>query len=102
MSKAAKTAPDVTDIGAKFLDSETFSKESYPRGWLIENVLVRGQPGVVGGPKKSLKTSLVIDMAVSLGTGKPFLNTFKVPQRVRVAVLSGESGRATVQETAQR
>jgi replicative DNA helicase len=102
VTKTVKPASDVIDAGAKFLDSEQFSRESYPRGWLIENVLVRGQPGVIGGPKKSLKTSLVIDMAISLGTGKPFLNAFKVPRRVRVAVLSGESGGATVQETARR
>jgi replicative DNA helicase len=74
----------------------------YSRGWLVQGVLVRGQPAVIGGAKKTLKTSLAIDMAVSLGTGTPFLGHFAVPEKARVAVFSGESGEATVQETARR
>lgn len=70
--------------------------------WLVEGVLVKGQPMVVGGPPKSLKTSLTLDLAVSVATGTPFLGKFAVPTRRRVAVFSGESGRATVHETVQR
>jgi replicative DNA helicase len=90
------------DSQPSFLDSASFDNKSYPRGWLINHILVPGQPGVVGGAKKTLKTSLAVDMAVSLGTGKPFLGHFAVPKRTRVAVISGESGEATLQETARR
>jgi len=85
-----------------FIDSATFASKSYKHGWLVEQIFVQGQPGVVGGPKKSLKTSLVLDLAVSLGTGTPFLGEFAVPKPRRVAVFSGESGHATIQETARR
>ena len=70
--------------------------------WDVEGVMVRGQPLVVGGPPKSLKTSLALDLAVSLATATPFLGHFPVPKNRRVAVFSGESGRATVYETARR
>jgi replicative DNA helicase len=83
-------------------DSATFAREHHPLNWLVPQVLVAGQPAVVGGPKKAMKTSLTLDLAVSLGSGTPFLGYFKVPRKVRVAVLSGESGAATIQETAQR
>jgi len=99
-SKESMTSQPKTK--SPFINSATFDSTKYRHGWLIEGILVRGQPGVVGGPKKSLKTSLVIDMAISLGTGTPFLGKFAVPKRRRVVVMSGESGQATIQETARR
>jgi replicative DNA helicase len=65
-------------------------------------VLVRDQPTLIGGPKKSMKTTIMIDAALSLGSGKPFLGKFEIPERVKVAVLSGESGQITIRETALR
>src|SRR5262249_4006653 len=65
-------------------------------------VLVAGQPGVIGGPKKTLKTPFAVDLAISIGTGTRFLGRFPVPPKKRVAYLSGESGPATLQETAKR
>ena len=70
--------------------------------FLIENVLVEGQPCIIGGPKKCLKTSIMLDMAVSLATGVPFLRRFDVPVPKRVLVMSGESGLVTIRNTIRR
>jgi predicted transcriptional regulator len=85
-----------------FIDSRTFAATEYPRVWLIEGMLLQGQVAVLAGGKKSLKTALVIELAVSLGTGLPLLGAFPVPAARRVAVLSGESGEPTLKETAIR
>ncbi len=87
---------------ANFLTSAALEKLDTRHRWLIKHVLVRDQPVLLGGPKKSLKTSIMLDAAISLGTGTPFLNKFDIPERVRVAVLSGESGQITIRETALR
>jgi replicative DNA helicase len=86
----------------RFRPPEEFDRTEYRLEWYVEDVLVRGQPGVLGGSKKSLKTSVAVDLAVSIGTGQSFLGRFPVARRARVGFLSGESGEATLQETFRR
>ncbi len=86
----------------KFLSAEDFFAADYRPEWIVPRLLVRGQPGIIGGPSKTLKTSVLIDLAMSVAAGVPFLGEFPVPHRMRVAVASGESGLHTLQETAVR
>jgi hypothetical protein len=79
-----------------YSDAE-FASGDFRPNWLIKNVLVRGEPYGIGAAMKSLKTSLGCDMAISLATGTPFLNTFAVVKPVGTLFLSGESGRGTTQ-----
>ena len=79
---------------------ELLALNATPR-FLIRNVLVGGQPAIVGGRSKTMKTSVACDLVVSLGSGTPFLGKFD-SQRVNVGFWSGESGAAVVRETAQR
>ncbi len=64
--------------------------------------MVANQPLVIGGGKKTLKTSIMIDLVVSLVTGTQFLSYFAVPRKVRVGVISGESGGATIRDCVRR
>ena len=70
--------------------------------YFIDHVLVSGQPLIVAGPQKSMKTSMAVDLAISLATGGMFFGYFKVNRPVRVAIMSGESGLAVLRETASR
>ena len=70
--------------------------------YIVEGVLVADQPLLLGGPHKSLKTSVLLDLALSLATGESFLQRFKVLEQRRVAVMSGESGLATIRESMLR
>lgn len=83
------------------IDSPSFAQADYPLVWLAKQALVAQQPAIVGGPKKSLKTSILCDLAISMGTGLAFLGQFEVPQAIRVGFLSGESGPHTIQDTAR-
>jgi replicative DNA helicase len=100
-----KTASKQQEAGGfrpEFLTSAALEQLDARHRWLIKHVLVRDQPVLLGGPKKSLKTSIMLDAALSLGSGRPFLGKFEVPERLKVAVLSGESGQITIRETALR
>ena len=69
------------------------------RTYLIENVIVEGEPGCFGGSSKALKTTVAFDAAVSIATGSPFLGKYKVPSPRKVLFISGESGEKTLQES---
>jgi len=94
---ADKDRPAIKVITSKELDEATFKRE-----FLIRQIAVENQPCVIGGKSKTLKTSILVDAALSIGTGTPFLGQFDVPKWRNVVVLTGESGEATVQETARR
>ncbi len=84
-------------ISSKELDSNDYTLEYH-----IPNVLVKGQPCILAGAKKSGKTSIAIDLAISLAIGGSFLGCLPVKRPCNVVMLSGESGLATIKETAQR
>jgi hypothetical protein len=86
----------------EFIDSPTFAAGDYRLEWLVKHAMVKREPACIGGPTKTIKTNIAVDLCVSLATGTKFLNHFDVPRPVRVAIASGESGRATLQETFRR
>ena len=69
--------------------------------YLIDGLLVAGQPLIVAGAQKTLKTNLTLAACISLASGKPFLGR-SITRQVKVCMCSGESGMATIQETARR
>jgi hypothetical protein len=102
----ARRPKEVSNLSAGYqpnwLSSADLEVQDLRPEWLIKNVLVRGQPAILGGPKKALKTSIIADGALSLASGTPFLGRFAVPERSIVAVVSGESGAWAIRDTALR
>lgn len=82
--------------------AEGLFERSAGRKWLIEGIAALGQPLICGGPAKTLKTSLMVDLALSVANGAPFLGRFPVPRERPVLMLSGESDRNTILETHDR
>lgn len=84
------------------IDSATLASGDFTMNYLVEGVAVEGQPGVIGGMQKTLKTSIAIDLGLSIAFGGHFLGRFKAHERRRVLFMSAESGMSTIQETALR
>jgi len=74
----------------------------YETAYLIDNTLAERQPLIIAGPQKTLKTSFIIDAAVTLAAGGCFLGKLRASRQCRVAVMTGESGLGAIQETARR
>lgn len=97
VGKGESNAPAFQAIGAA-----EFASAKYRADYIIDRVLVEGQPMLIGGPKKSLKTSWALAMAVSMAAARPFLGQFSVPAKRRVLFCSGESALSELQSTARR
>jgi replicative DNA helicase len=105
MARAAAAGCDLVSLHKRklrFMSAEEFYAKEYTREWLFRGLLLRRAPTIMGGSKKSLKTTLMVDAAISLATQTPFLSDFGVAQPMPVGLVSGESGEATIQETAFR
>ncbi|MCC6492064.1 MAG: PriCT-2 domain-containing protein, partial [Pirellulales bacterium] len=87
-------------IRYKVLTCAELSKGDYSLEFLIDNTLVAAQPLIIAGAQKTLKTSFIVDAAISLATGGYFLGRLPVQRACRVGVMTGESGLATIQENA--
>jgi hypothetical protein len=74
----------------------------YRLEFYIDGMIVAGQPLIIAGPQKSLKTSFILEAAISMAIADRMLGRMDVPRAVRVLVMTGESGLATIQETARR
>lgn len=94
--------PEHQNLDLEILDVVDFMAKEIKHEWLIKDVVVASQPLVISGPQKCLKTSMLLDMAISLATGTPFLGQFSVPRETPSLILSGESGGATLQDTIGR
>ena len=84
------------------ISSAQFAFADYRPEWLCVGALVAMQPCIIGAPQKTLKTSVAVDLAISLASGTSWLGRWPCPSPRRVAMLSGESGPWAIQSTAQR
>lgn len=85
-----------------FSTSTQFAAAPYERRWLVDSLLASRQSTIIGAAKKTLKTTLAIDLAVSLGTATPFLGHFTVPEKVTVAFVADESSSAVSKAMAEK
>lgn len=86
----------------KLIGASELAHTDYTPEWLVEGVLVARQPCLIGAPKKGMKTSMAIDLGVSIASGLHFLGEFAVPKPVTTIIISGESGGSAIQSTTQR
>jgi len=78
---------------------ELYDLATEPIEWLVNDVFSSDQGTVFGAKLKSLKTTLLTDLAVALVSGTLWLNRFVVPKKLRVLFLTGEaSERAAIRK----
>ena len=96
------SAPAAARFSMKAIAAAELDASDYEVNYLVDGVLVEGQPCIVGGKQKTLKTSLLAALAVALVLARKFLGVFNVPRACRVGFVSCESGLGVLQETLRR
>jgi hypothetical protein len=100
LARADGYDPDKYSTGA--ITGEDLLGQVITREYLIKDFLVVNEPMIIGGASKTCKTSIAMDMAVSIATGAKFMGRFEVEKPQSVMFVSGESGAATLQENLRK
>lgn len=87
----------------QFYSADEFALLNLDREYFIPGVLAAGPvPSGLFGAFKTLKTSIAMDLLISIATKNRFLGYFPVERQARVAIMSGESGAFALQDLAKR
>lgn len=86
------------------MNIDDFCAQSVRTEWLVTRAIARSEELIVGGPDKSLKTGLLMDLCLSLASGTDFLGSehFSVQTPVKTCIMSVESGVGTLISLALR
>lgn len=85
-----RKAPKPYDM--EIIRHEDFMKKDFSVEWLIDGIVAKDSNMVIGGPLKTLKTSLAMDLCLAIASGGKFLGKFQAPKARPVIFVSGESG----------
>lgn len=64
--------------------------------WLVDGIFSSDQPTLFGARSKCLKTTQLVDLAVSLASGSDWLGVFKIPKKRRVLFITGEANNRAI------
>lgn len=73
--------------------SDVMSSIDSAPGWLIEGFWMKESHGIVAGEPKSFKSTLILDMAVAVASGKPFLGKYEVNEQGPVIYIQNENAK---------
>jgi hypothetical protein len=93
-------ADRVEQPGIDVLSAADLAAGDFAIDYHVGGVLARNQPCIVAAPQKTLKTTICLDLGLSIASGLKFLGRWPAAKG-RVLMLSGESGIGTLQKNAR-
>lgn len=86
------------DCGLPVVRAAELDEPDAARRWLIENLWARAGVGIIGGAPKCCKSWLGLDLAVSVASATPCLDTFHVAEPGGALVYMAEDAAPVVKE----
>jgi hypothetical protein len=84
-------------FGYNFVTGDELLAKDLKLEYLVDQAFVGEGTMFIGGDQKTFKTNLSVDLLVSLATGTPFLNHFKVNSTRSSAIFTAEIGEVKAQ-----
>lgn len=102
-SEFLRRSGDAVQRGERFrrYSAADLAQAPEPMRWLVESVWPAGAYGVYGGAKKTLKSYMLMALAIAVASGHPFLGRFAVPEPRPVVMYLAEGGRPNAQRRLQ-
>lgn len=72
------------------------------QGWLVKGFWGKNTNGIVAGMPKSYKSTLTLDLAMSIASGKPFLNIYPVEETGAVLIIQNENSESILNDRANK
>ncbi|HWB11808.1 MAG TPA: AAA family ATPase [Pirellulales bacterium] len=79
-----------------------FMAQDVRQDYLVDGIVPEAQGGIISGRFKTLKTSIALDLFISMASGAPFLDEFRVRSPVPCALMTSEAGAASIIGTCAR
>jgi hypothetical protein len=90
-----------SDLALPVVKAAALEARSNRQAWLVEGLWTAEAVGVIGGQPKSGKTTLALDMAVSVASASPCLGIFAVHTPGPVLLYAAEESAATLRRRLQ-
>lgn len=81
---------------------DLLKKPSANPGWLVKDWWMRHSHGIVAGEPKSFKSTMMMDMAMSVVTGAPFLGQYEVHHTGPVLMVQNENSDWIMKDRAEK
>jgi hypothetical protein len=101
----AKAKKKAKENGQLFqpIDFADFLTKPLPRpSWLVEDIWSEKGHGFLAGQAKTYKSLFTLDLAISIASGTPFLDRFRVPKTGPVLIIQEENEPGLIQDRLHR
>lgn len=81
---------------------DLLGKPRVKSGWAVKGFWLKGSNGIVAGEPKTFKSTITLDLAISIASGKPFLDRYPVEETGPVIIVQNENAEWIIQDRLER
>ena len=81
---------------------DLLGKPEVKQGWMVRDFWLKGSNGIVAGEPKTFKSTITLDLAISVASGEPFLGSYPVEETGPVILVQNENADWIIKDRVER